>query len=79
MAKVDFILINMNMFKKILIIALLGAFLWTGTALAQINNLSDPGMLPDHPLYFLKRLGEAVGTFFTFGETSKAERHLFLA
>ena len=67
------------MLKKILITILLGVFLLAGTVLAEVNNLPDPGMLPDHPLYFLKNWGEAIGTFFAFGDISKAERHLFLA
>ncbi|MBM3250828.1 MAG: hypothetical protein FJZ07_01125 [Candidatus Nealsonbacteria bacterium] len=47
--------------------------------LAQASELPDPGMLPDSPFYFLKRLSEGIGTLFTFGDLAKAERHTQLA
>ena len=65
--------------KKLLLITLLGAFLFAGAAQAQVNDLPRPGMLPDHPLYFLKSWGEGIGTFLTFGDIPKAERYLALA
>jgi hypothetical protein len=46
---------------------------------AQTNDLPSPGMLPDHPLYFLKSSAEGIRTFFTFGELARAERALSLA
>lgn len=67
------------MIKNTLFVILLGIFLFIGTVQAQENYLPDPGMLPDHPLYFLKDWRETIGTFFTFGDIPKAERHLFLA
>jgi len=67
------------MVKKLLLITLLGAFLFAGAAQAQVNELPRPGMLPDHPLYFLKSWAEAIGTFLTFGDIPKAERYLALA
>lgn len=62
-------------------LALLAAALFAGAAHAQqqADDLPDPGMLPDHPLYFMTSAWERVGTFFTFGEASKAERELELA
>ncbi len=70
--------------KKLLLLTFLGFFLFAGIGLAQennnqVNDLPNPGMLPDHPLYFLKNLWEDIVTFFTFGEMAKAERYMFLA
>ncbi|MFH1714005.1 MAG: DUF5667 domain-containing protein, partial [Candidatus Nealsonbacteria bacterium] len=47
--------------------------------LAQETELPDPGMTPDSPFYFLEIIAEEVGTFFTFGDLKKAERHAALA
>lgn len=60
---------------------LLVAALLAGAAPAQeeTDDLPDPGMLPDHPLYFVTSASEAVGTFFTFGDADKAERALELS
>lgn len=46
---------------------------------AQTNDLPGPGMLPDHPFYFLKSSAEGIRTFFTFGELARADRALSLA
>ncbi len=40
---------------------------------------SDPGILPDHPLYFMKRIGEKMRLFFTFNQAEKAKLHLDFA
>lgn len=64
---------------KALPVALLAAFLFAGTAHAQTSDLEDPGMLPDHPMYFAKSMSESIGTFFTFGEANEAERALELS
>ena len=53
-------------------------FLGTGV-LAQETELPDPGMTPDSPFYFLEIIAEEIGTFFTFGDLKKAERHAALA
>jgi hypothetical protein len=53
--------------------------LLSGTALAEGEDLPDPGMLPDSPFYFLKAWGEGIVTFFTFGDVAKAERFSYLA
>jgi len=45
----------------------------------KATDLPDPGMLPDHPLYFLKSWSEGIGNLFTFGEENKAERFLNLS
>lgn len=58
---------------------LLATFLFAGAAHAQTSDRVDPGMLPDHPMYFIKSMSESIGTFFTFGEVNKAERALQLA
>lgn len=46
---------------------------------AQSNGLPAPGMLPDHPLYFLKHFSEGIGTLFTRGALENGERSLDLA
>ena len=62
------------MIKKLFVIVLILPFLFAGLVHAQSDDLPEPGMLPDHPLYFLKNWTESIGTFFTFGEEKKAER-----
>lgn len=47
--------------------------------LAQETELPDPGLTPDSPFYFLERIAEGIGTFFTFGDIKKAERYTALA
>lgn len=42
-------------------------------------TIPDPGTLPDSPWYAFKRMSEGIGTFFTFGDVAKAERHLELS
>lgn len=65
--------------KIILLLALLILFSPLNYLLAQEINLSDPGILPDSPFYFLKSFFEGVGNFFTFNNLSKAERFLNLS
>lgn len=57
--------------KYVIVIVLFGLMLAGPTSAATAN---DPGILPDSPFYALKRLGENVGTFFTFNKAEKAER-----
>jgi hypothetical protein len=67
-------------FKKFSIIAisclLISAFLCSGTAYAQDEELPDPGTTPDSPFYFLDRWGKALGMFFAFGPEAKAQKAL---
>lgn len=65
--------------KKIFLVPLFILFLAIGTAYAQTNDVSEAGVLPDSPFYFLETLSERMGTLFTFGKIKKAERHLKLA
>ncbi len=65
--------------EKIIVIAVLGVFLFSGAASAQTNSLPAAGTTPGSPFYFLDRLFEGVGTFFTFGEANKTRRYLALA
>jgi len=65
--------------KKTFLIPLLALFLVAGTVSAQTEDLPNAGMLPGNPFYFLETLSEGIGTFFTFGDIKKAERHLALA
>ncbi len=43
------------------------------------SALPDPGLTPDHPLYFLKTWKEQIQLFFTFDAEQKAEQYLHLA
>ncbi len=43
------------------------------------DNLSNPGLLPDSPFYFLKRWGENVQTFFTIDDYQRAQLQLHFA
>jgi hypothetical protein len=65
--------------KNLSLTALLTAFLFAGAAHAQTNDLPDPGMLPDSPFSFVESWSEGIGTFFTFGDVARAERHLRLS
>lgn len=67
------------MSKKIIAVAVLGVFLFSGVASAQTNDLPSAGATPGSPFYFLDRFFEGVGTLFTFGEANKARRYLALA
>ena len=68
------------MFKKILMSFLIGLF-FAGKVLAQSVDyyLPYPGILPDHPLYWLKMVRDRVGLLLTTGETVKAEKLLLYA
>ncbi len=55
------------------------SLLFGGLVFAQETGLPDPGLTPDSPFYFLERVSEAIGTFFTFGDLKKAERYTALA
>lgn len=46
---------------------------------AAETAFAEPGLLPDHPLYFLKRLGEGVRLLFAFDGASRAKLHLEFA
>lgn len=67
------------MIKKLLLVPLLAIFLFAGVVQAQTNDLPEPELLPDSPFYFVKSWSEGIGTFFTFGDVSKAERFLNLS
>lgn len=64
------------MTKKLIIALLAIVVLSVGVAQAQIDELDDPGVLPDSPFYFLKNWSEGISTFFTFNDLAKAERFL---
>ncbi|PIR68451.1 hypothetical protein COU49_01135 [Candidatus Nomurabacteria bacterium CG10_big_fil_rev_8_21_14_0_10_35_16] len=67
------------MIKKLLLIPVLAVLLLAGSAHAQTEELPDPGTLPGNPFYYFKLAAEQVGTLFTFGDLSKAERFQALA
>lgn len=54
-------------------------FLIGGFNASAQENLTNPGILPDSPFYFLKTWKESIQTFFTFGAENKAKQHLHLA
>lgn len=41
--------------------------------------LPDPGVLPDSPLYFVKRILEEAGTLFVFGREARLDRFIALS
>jgi len=45
----------------------------------ETDDLPNAGTLPGNAFYFMKELGEGFGTFFTFGDQARAERHLYLS
>ena len=63
---------------SLLITSIILFSLGTGV-LAQETELSDPGLTPDSPFYFLETIAEEIVTFFTFGDLKKAERYATLA
>ncbi len=62
-----------------ILITLVFLFSLTTVVVAQETELPDPGLTPDSPFYFLEIIAEGIGTFFTFGDLKKAERHAALA
>lgn len=60
---------------------LVGAFFFPSVSHAQQPdfNLPNPGILPDHPLYGLKKAVEFVETTLTFGDGPRAQRALEVA
>ena len=71
---------NKNMKTKLLV-SFIGLSLLTSFNFIQAQeiDLPSPGLTPDSPFYFLERIVEEIGTFFTFGDLKKAERHAALA
>lgn len=65
--------------KISLIVVLLVLVGFIGGASAQATELSNPGLTPDSPFYFLERISEEIRTFFTFGDLKKAARYTALA
>ncbi|MFC2065833.1 DUF5667 domain-containing protein [Chloroflexota bacterium] len=70
-------------FKKFRLI-LIGCIIATslvfgGTASAQDEELPDPGITPDSPLYFLDNWGKKIGLFLAFGPEAKAGKALAYA
>lgn len=66
----------------ILIIAVLLLTIGTVIVSAQetgTDQLSDPGILPDSPIYGIKKLFERIGTTLTFGDEAKMQRNIDLA
>jgi len=63
--------------KAILSIFIL--FLFFGSGVFAQTELSNPGLTPDSPFYFLDTLGEKIGMFFAFGSEKKAEKALKIA
>lgn len=70
---------NCSLMKKIFIIPVLALLLVAAPVLAQGDTLPEAGTTPGSPFYFAERFFEGIGTFFTFGNSAKAERYLTLA
>lgn len=68
------------MFKKIFFSFFVGLF-FVGKIAAQSVDyyLPYPGILPDHPLYWLKMVRDRIGLVITSGETAKAGKLLLYA
>ncbi len=58
---------------------LLAVFLFSNVSVVYAQQLTNPGILPDSPLYGFKRFFENVQVFLTFDPDSKAKLHLQLA
>jgi len=68
---------KLEKFRLILLSAVIvTSLLFSGTAYAQDEELPDPGITPDSPLYFLDNWGKNVGLFFAFGPEAKARKAL---
>ncbi|MEX1997510.1 MAG: DUF5667 domain-containing protein [Candidatus Andersenbacteria bacterium] len=61
------------------VVILLVTLVIVPSALAQSEELEDPGITPDSPFYFLDKWGEGIGLFFTFGREAKAAKQVRLA
>lgn len=66
------------MIKEIIISLILGlSLVFPGAARAQVNYyLPYPGILPDHPLYWVKMIRDRVQLWFIFDKEQKAEKML---
>lgn len=72
-------IINKRNFINILIVAI---FIFGGivnVSLSANNDVSNIGLTPDSPFYFLKTWKESIQIFFTFGEENKVKQYLHLA
>lgn len=66
------------MIKKTSFVLFLAFVFLTGTAHAKESEIKA-GIVPGNLFYILDVISEGVGAMFTFGDLSKAERHLELA
>ncbi|MCJ7605308.1 MAG: DUF5667 domain-containing protein, partial [Dehalococcoidales bacterium] len=55
---------------------LAGMLLSGGAALAQDDELPEPGLLPDSPFYLLDKFSKSIGMFFAFGDEANAGKAL---
>ncbi len=68
------------MFKKLLVGLMISLFFAARVAAQSVDYyLPYPGILPDHPLYWLKMVRDRVGLMLTTGNTAKAEKLLLYA
>ncbi|MEX0689883.1 MAG: DUF5667 domain-containing protein, partial [Candidatus Paceibacterota bacterium] len=69
--------------KKLSIFLALALLFTAGAVYAQdlsdISDLPDPGILPGHPLYFTKSIGETLGGIFVIGDKAQINRSLSLS
>lgn len=65
--------------KKTIIATLAVALLVTASPAFAQESEPSAGTTPASPFFFVERFFEGIGTFFTFGNSAKAERYLALA
>ncbi|MFA5838396.1 MAG: DUF5667 domain-containing protein [Candidatus Paceibacterota bacterium] len=67
--------------KKIIVVAMLGVFMFSGVAFAQSQQavLPSAGLTPESNFYFLDKFSEALREFFTFNPEGKAHLQITFA
>lgn len=60
--------------QKLFLVLILTALIFAGSVQAQVQDLPDPGILPNSPFHFIQRFTERVGTFLIFGEVARLRR-----
>lgn len=68
-----------TMKRLIILLTILLLFIAPRGVSAQEYKLPYPGILPNHPLYFLKPIRDNILIFFTRNSLSRAELYLFLS
>ncbi|MGB2841599.1 MAG: DUF5667 domain-containing protein [Halobacteriota archaeon] len=61
--------------RFVISLLLIAVLIWAISPVMAQEELQSPGLLPDHPLYGVKRWSEGVHVFFTFDDGAKARLH----